>query len=402
MEIYMEIVISGMGVVSTAGHNLSEFWKTLEDGMITYCKLKEFDNNKYRYCVGAKIIDEKWRNSIFQTDDKYGRASAYAISATINALKDADIDQNILNGARVALCISTTMGEVDIEEEISLLKGKNRLPPNFNRASLYSADNIARAISEVVLISGPCYTIATACAGGNYALAMAKFLLETDQADIVIAGGVDVFSRVAFTGFQRLLSMSPDVCRPFARDRKGMILGEGCGMIILEKSNNLRRGKEIYGYLLGTGITSDRYHMVSPHPNGDGAVRAMNSALHDAGVSIYDIDYISAHGTGTYLNDKVEAKALETVFGYDNVPPVSSIKSMLGHPMGAASALECIATMLMLNKNIMLPTMNIDNLDPSMNFDVVQNKAKKKKLKYALSNSFAFGGQVGCIVVKGR
>ena len=118
------------------------------------------------------------------------------------------------------------------------------------------------------------------------------------------------------------------------------MLFRSCGMIILEKSNNLRRGKEIYGYLLGTGITSDRYHMVSPHPNGDGAVRAMNSALHDAGVSIYDIDYISAHGTGTYLNDKVEAKALETVFGYDNVPPVSSIKSMLGHPMGAASALE--------------------------------------------------------------
>lgn len=332
----------------------------------------------------------------------YGKVSGYAISAASSAIASAGLMPDDISRARIAVCIGTTMGEINAEEHITELKYNKKLT-NIDRRLLdsYNTENIGNAVMKALGLSGPVYTVPAACSAGNYAFALGKRLIEWGYADIVIAGGVDTFSRVAFTGFQRLLSLSPDLCRPFDKNRQGLIVGEGCGIVVLEKeSTAIARKARIWGRLLGVGLTSDRYHMVAPHPEGDGAIRAMNYALREAGLSSNDIDYVSAHGTGTPVNDKVEVKAMERVFGSGSVPATSSIKSMLGHAMGAASAFELIASIQMMHNGKILPTVNHIETDPECLIDCVPNVARDASIDLVMSNSFAFGGQVCSVVVK--
>ena len=398
------IAITGMGVISPAGTNLFDFWTTLESGAITYKVIEEFkNNNNFRIKIGSRLEDNSWQAMVpDQYRKNYGKASQYCIVASISALKNAAIDISELQHLRVAVVLSTTMGEIQVEEEVSLIehkKGKEKVPQNL--LSKYSTDNIISALSDYLNISGPSYMIPAACAGGNFAVSLGKRLLEWDKADIVIAGGLDVFSRVAFTGFQRILSLTPDFCKPFDRFRKGLVLGEGCGIVILEKSDSAKARKaKIYGEIIGAGLSSDRYHMTSPHPDGDGAARAMKYALREAKLLPCDINYISAHGTGTVANDKIEVKALKEVFGPEKIPPISSIKSMIGHSMGAAGAIELIACLQMIQHNTILPTLNYSCPDPECNVDCVPNVARKTRLDCVISNSFGFGGQSSSIIVK--
>ncbi len=400
-----QTVITGMGVISSAGVGLDEFWNNLKAGKITYGDIEEYKNNKnYRITVGARVSDEKWKDNLNQEyRNKYGKASQYAVSASLSALEDAGLRVGEYASDRIAIVIGTTMGEIQVEEEISLLRhssGLEEIPQHLLKH--YKTANISCSVREALQAEGPVYTVPAACAAGNYAMAFGKHLMEMGYADIVVAGGVDVFSRVAFTGFQRLLSLAPDICRPFDKGRKGLVVGEGCGIAVLERESSAKaRGARIHGVLSGVGLSSDRYHMTSPHPDGDGAIRAMRSALAEAGIMPGDIDYVSAHGTGTPANDRIECKALEAVFGEGRIPPVSSIKSMIGHAMGAASSLELIASIQMMRQGIMLPTINYSEPDPECRVDCVPNISRKESMKYILSNSFAFGGQVSSIVVKG-
>jgi len=391
-----DIVVTGMGVLSTAGHTVEEFWNTLINGKITYKELDELaDDTNYRIKVGAKIRTKHWSENLPQNiTKKYGQAACYTVSTVLRAIDDGNIDLNQFEKERIAVIIGTTMGEIGVEEEIVRQSCHSEIPAE-SMYKKYPTCNIVNAVAEFINAKGYIYTVPAACAAGNYAVDLAKKLLAWDYADIVIAGGVDVFSYVAFAGFQRLLSLTPDLCRPFDKNRKGLVVGEGCGIVIMEREHE-RNNQKQYGKILGTGLASNAYHMTAPHIEGIGELAVMKKAIESAGLSYQDIDYISAHGTGTKLNDITEAKAINKLF--DNAPYVSSIKSMLGHSMGAASILELVASFLMLKNKIILPNINLVTQDDECTLNIVC-KPMKRELKYILSNSFAFGGQTSSVAI---
>ena len=398
------VFVIGMGLLSTAGLNLESFWDTLYSGTITYGGIEEFKNSgNYRVTIGARLRDHSYQEYLDSAwKKKYGKASLYSIYAALAALRDAEFPIGQLPVGRTAVCMGSTMGEIEVEETISTIrteKGLDAVPEDLFQK--YRTENICKSILEATGASGPVYLAPAACASGNYAIALGKRLIEWNKADMAIVGGVDVFSRLAFVGFQRLLSLTPDLCKPFDRTRKGLVVGEGCGIVILAGEKMVKaRNLKVQAELSGVGLASDRYHMTSPHPVGEGANRAMNLAFKEAGLDPGSIDYVSAHGTGTRANDETEIKALQNVFGGD-IPPVSSIKSMLGHAMGAASILEFIASVQMMRSNTLLPTVNFGEPDPgneTINF--VPNHPQEKKLDCILSNSFAFGGQVSTVILK--
>lgn len=404
-------VIVGMGVLSAAGADLDTFWDTLLNGNITYRNLKNFDNDEqYRIKIGSVINDKHWYaeiEKVFCPD--IGLASNYAVYASLQAVKNAGIDLESVPQGRAAVVIGTTMGEIQLEEALTthIYQGRenfnvNEIELNKKFLSMYPTNAIAQEVQKALKLSGPCYTISSACASGNYAFSLAVDLVMSGKVDIAVAGGIDVFSRVAFTGFQRLLALTPDYCRPFDKNRKGLVVGEGGGMIVVKRMRDALADKNpILGIFLGFGLSSERYHMTSPHPDGDGAIRAMEGAVKEAGISLKDIDYVSAHGTGTPANDKMESLALLKVFD-SKTPPLSSIKSIMGHAMGAASAFELIACIQMMQKNIILPTINYSEPDPLYDVDCVPNKARKAEMNCVLSNSFAFGGQMSSVIISGR
>jgi 3-oxoacyl-[acyl-carrier-protein] synthase II len=250
-------------------------------------------------------------------------------------------------------------------------------------------------------LRGPVAMIPTACAAGNFAIGLGRDLILRGDADLVLAGGVDPYSRVAHTGFNRLLSMSPDVCRPFDLRRKGIVLGEGAGVLVLERESAARaRGATPLAAVLGYGLSNDAFHIVNPDPDGLGLLRAMEAAMADAGLTAADIDYVSAHGTGTPANDAAESRAIRAFLGpRHRSVPVSSIKSMIGHTMGAASALEAVACVMALVSGIVPPTANHEVPDPECDLDVVPNQARRHPVGVVLSNAMAFGGNNACLVL---
>lgn len=257
--------------------------------------------------------------------------------------------------------------------------------------------SITRSIGVFLKTKGENLLIPNACAAGNYALGYGFDLIRKGEIDFAIVGGADSLSRVAFQGFQRLYAMSPDICSPFDKDRHGMLLGEGAGILILESLEKaLSRKAPIYAKVLEYGLSCDAFNMTIP--NRVGIKKSMTKAIKNANISIDDIDYISAHGTGTIQNDKEESGAIKEIFGEKQVP-VSSIKSMLGHCMGAASALESIACCLALKEDIIPPTINFKTPDPECDIDCVPNSARKIKVQTALNNGFAFGGNNCCVVL---
>lgn len=240
--------------------------------------------------------------------------------------------------------------------------------------------------------------IPTACSAGNYAISYAADLLRSGKADVMVAGGADPFSRIAFTGFSRLFALAPEKCQPFDKNRQGTLVGEGAGVLILEPLESARaRNATIYAEVLGYGLSCDGHHMTIPET--EGIRRVMRRALEDSDIKPEDVDYISAHGTGTPANDRAECAAIHDVFGsYADTLPVSSIKSMLGHTMGAASALEAIACVLAVFHDQVPPTINFETPDPECDVDCVPNSSRYHQTRIALNNSFAFGGNNASIV----
>jgi len=241
---------------------------------------------------------------------------------------------------------------------------------------------------------------ANACSAGNYSIGYAFDLIRSGKADVMLAGGVDAFSRVNLVGFSRLYAMAPEVCRPFDLNREGMLVGEGAGMLLLETLDSaLKRKATIYAEILGYGLSCDAYHMTAPKE--EGIVECMRRGIKEAGIKIEDVDYISAHGTGTVQNDKTECSAIKKVFGakYKEIP-ISSIKSMLGHTMGAASAIEAISCCLTIKEGVIAPTINYQTPDPECDVDCVPNHSRKAEVNIAFNNSYAFGGNNACLVFK--
>jgi 3-oxoacyl-[acyl-carrier-protein] synthase II len=266
----------------------------------------------------------------------------------------------------------------------------------------YPCHNIAANVASEVGFAAGAVMIPTACAAGNYAIAHAADRLAAGRADLMLAGGADAFSRITFTGFARLGAIAPDVCRPFDRHRKGMIPGEGAAVLVLEPLGRaLARGATIYAEVAGYGLSCDAHHMTAAHPEGDGAARAMEQALAAAGLAPDDVSYVSAHGTGTPVNDRLEAAAVRRVFGARaRRVPTSSIKSMLGHTMGAASAIEAAACALACATDRLPPTIHFEEPDPECDLDVVPNQAREVAVEVAMNNAYAFGGNNASVIFR--
>jgi 3-oxoacyl-[acyl-carrier-protein] synthase II len=332
-----------------------------------------------------------------------GRASQFAIVAATRALKDAGLDPERLDPARAGVSMGTTSGEPREVETYTdtLLKGDlGAIGPQL--VTRYPCGSIPASMAAALGFAGPNTMIPTACAAGNYAAANAMEYLRSGASDLMLAGGSDSFSRITYTGFARLGAIAPERCQPFDLNRKGMVPGEGAAVLVLEPADLAeRRGARIYAELVGYGLSCDAHHMTASHPEGEGAARAMLSALKDAGVAPGDVDYISAHGTGTPTNDRLETLSIKRVFG-DAAPriPISSAKSMLGHTMGAASAIETAICALAIERSRIPPTINYETRDPDCDLDYVPNHAREHRVEVAMNNAYAFGGNNASLILK--
>ena len=331
-----------------------------------------------------------------------GRASQFAIAAARIALADAEW-QGPLNQDQTGVSIGTTSGEphmIEQYDDCHVSKQLQRVHPEFIRK--YPCNVISAHIAAEFGLHGPNITIPAACAAGNHAVAFGFDTILSGRASIMLAGGSDCFSRITYTGFARLGAIAPDTCRPFDRNRKGMIPGEGAAVLVLESLEHARsRGARVYAEIAGYGLSCDAHHMTGAHPSGDGAVRAMEMALAEARIAPRDVNYISAHGTGTSVNDRIETGAVKRVFGDSaRAIPISSIKSMLGHTMGAASAIESATCALSVFSDLIPPTMNLQEPDPECDLDYVPNRAREHPVRVAMNNAYAFGGNNASVLFR--
>lgn len=394
------VVITGLGVISSIGTGKDNFWAALVAGESGISEISSFDPSGYFTRYGGEIKDFDPGYFIKKIEVKsMGRSSQLVIAATRLALLDAKLKK--IPSERVGVVIGTTMGESQVFEEINKIwveSGEEGVNPNLipQSPSNLLSSNVALEFD----LKGPNLVIPTACAAGNYAIGYAYDLIRFGKVDTMVAGGVDAFSKIAFTGFNRLFAMAPERCQPFDKNRKGMMVGEGSGVAILELLENAsERDAPIYAEILGYGMSCDAYHMTIPDVKG--ITSMLRTTLRNANISPEDVDYISAHGTGTVPNDKAECQAIREVFGEltDRIP-ISSIKSMLGHTMGAASALEAIVCTLTVKNDIIPPTINYETEDPECDIDCVPNVSRSHRVDIALNNSYAFGGNNACLVVK--
>ena len=372
------------------GSSVGEFWSALTGGRDGFAPVASFDTEGYRTRVGAEV-KEKIPREAFQ----------FAREAARQALADSRLELGALDLSGFGVALGTTSGETNKIDEMVPFRMAGDLE-KFRRETFrhFPASVPARLAAEFGL-RGPNIMLTTACAAGNYALSFAFDRIGSGAAELMLAGGVDVFARIVFAGFNRLLSVAPEFCAPFSPGRKGLIPAEGCGLLVLEERERaLARGARIYAEMLGYGLSSDAKHVTMPDPGG--VARAISDCLARSGLTPAEVDYISAHGTGTPANDKTETAAVKAVFGERaRAVPISSIKSMLGHAMGAASALEAAACCLALDTGVIPPTAHHAPGDPDCDLDYVPEKARKADPKIVLSNAFAFGGS-NCVIALAR
>jgi len=396
------VVVTGLGVVSSIGIGWQEFWKNLLAGKSGISKITSFDTSRYDRHYGGEVKNFNPYQFIDKRKaDSMGRTSQMAITAAKLAMEDAKLQKKAIINKRVGVIAGTTMGEPQILENLYSKSVRNKkLVIDIISALAYSPNSITLSVAREFGLSSYNFLFGNACSAGNYALGYAFDLIKTKKVDVIIAGGVDAFSAIAFTGFNRLLVMAPEKCQPFDKNRKGMLLAEGCGMFVLESLESaLKRNATIYAEILGYGLSCDASNMTtSDHIQ---ISRATKRALGNSGIMPDQIDYISAHGTGTVENDRAECKAFRSIFGERSKKiPVSSIKSMLGHPMGASAAIEAIACCLAIKDQKVPPTINFEEKDPECDIDCVPNKFRAYKIKTVINNSQAFGGNNACLVLR--
>ncbi len=397
------IVITGVGVISPIGCQKEVFWDALTSGVSGASEVKSFDTSDFKVHNGCEVKDFKYEDYINNGSRKVGKGSQFAIAATKLALDDSKIDVKNVDLERVGVSIGTTAGEIQILERVNQLryeKGDDSVDTDLFLK--HPCNNIPSNIAIEFGFEGPNTIIPTACAAGNYAIGYACDLIRLGRADIMLAGGTDPFSKVAYVGFSKLNAIAPELCQPFDKNRKGMLIGEGAGMLVLESMEDaLARNANIYAEILGYGLSCDGYHITIPHPEGNGVVSAMRKALKDVNIKPEEVQHISAHGTGTVANDKAETISIKKVFGeHSKRLAVISIKSMIGHTMGAASAIEAIACALAVKEDIVPPTINYETKDPECDLDFVPNVKREMQVNIALNNAYAFGGNNSCLVLK--
>jgi 3-oxoacyl-[acyl-carrier-protein] synthase II len=402
MNQHSRVVVTGIGVVTSIGIGVEPFWRNVLAGQSGIGPVESFDTGRYAVHVGGEVKSFAPGEFVRTLPvDSIARASQLAIAAARLALADAGLGPDGLDPAAAGVVFGTTSGEpVMIEHfnDLELSGARERLGSEF--IDQYPCHVLAAHVASELGFRGPNLVIPTACAAGNYAIAHALDTLRFDEAEVMLAGGSDAFSRITYTGFARLGAIAPERVQPFDKNRKGMIPGEGAGVLVLEPLTRAQaRGARIYAEVAGYGLTCDAHHMTAPQ--GDGAARAMQIAMADAGVAPHEVGYISAHGTGTAVNDKIETAAVKQAFGEVAYRvPVSSIKSMLGHTMGAASAIEAAACALAVRDDRLPPTINFETPDPDCDLDYVPNAARSQTVHVAMNNAYAFGGNNASVIFR--
>jgi 3-oxoacyl-[acyl-carrier-protein] synthase II len=407
-------VITGLGAVTSLGNNVADYWQGLVNGKNGATAITRFDpiNHKTKFACEVKGFDpllymEK------QDAKRMDLFTQFAIAAADECIKDSGINLETINGNRVGVILASGNGGMLTYEEEVMSYEKNGRVPRFSPFFISKMiPNIASGqISIRYGFRGVSYSIAAACASSNNAIANALDLIRLGRAEIIVAGGTEApISDASVGGFNAIKALSTlnesplTASRPFDVNRDGFVMGEGSGVLMIEELEHaLNRGANIYCELIGYGAASDAFHLVATHPDGLGATLAMEAAIADAGVSKADISYINAHATSTPIGDISECKAIETVFG-DLISKISisASKSMIGHMLGAAGAIEAIACVKSVENDMIHPTINLDNIDPQLNpsFDFTPLKSRKKEVLVALNNTFGFGGHAVTTVFK--
>lgn len=405
------VVVTGLGAVTPIGIGKDEFWKALLAGKSGIGKITRFDASEYTTQIAGEVKDFDPAKYIDKKEAKrMDRFTQFAVAASKMAFEDSGINLETEDRTRIGTMIGTGIGGMDtLNEQYKNLfdKGPNRISPFFIPMMI---GNMAAGQTSITFgLQGPCSCVTTACATGTNAIGDAFKLIQRGDADVMVAGGTEAaISPIAVAGFCSMKALStrndePEkASRPFDKDRNGFVMGEGAGVVILESLEHaVARGAHIYAEIVGYGFNADAYHITAPAPEGAQAAKCMAMALKDAGIEAEAVDYINAHGTSTPLNDKNETLAIKSLFGEHAYKlAVSSIKSMTGHLLGAAGGIECIATVLTLENDMIPPTINCDEPDEDMDLDYVPHTSRKQVVNVALSNSLGFGGHNATILLR--
>ena len=406
------VVVTGLGAVSPIGNNVNELWNGLLEGKNGIDLITKFDASNFdtKFAAEVKNFDaEKYldKKSIKRMDP----FTQYALVTAEMALEDAKLNFDKVDKDRFGVIFGSGIGGMitNQQQHFNYYETKNprQISPYF--VTMMISDIAAGQISIKYGLKGPNYATTSACATSSHAIADAFILIQRGSADLMISGGSEAaITEMAIGGFNAMKALSrwndryKEASRPFDKDRNGFVMGEGAGTIILEEYEHaVNRGANIYCEMAGIGLTADAYHITAPAPGGEGAVRSMKEAIRDAEISVNDIDYINAHGTSTPYNDINETNAIKTVFkdhAYKMV--ISSTKSMTGHLLGAAGGIESIATILSIKNDVAPPTINLTNPDPECDLNYSPLKSTKKTIRYAINNTFGFGGHNASILFK--
>ena len=405
------VVITGLGVISPVGTGLESFWNALINGVSGIGQVSRFDADAYSTRIAGEVRDFEPGNYLDRKEAKrMDRFAQFAVATSKMAINDAGLSLDNEDRDQIGVIIGSGIGGMGTYEEqcrILVEKGPNRVSPFF--VPMMISNMASGQVSIFLGTRGPNTTVVTACASGTHAIGEAFKTIQRGGAEVMITGGTEsAITPLTFAGFCSMRAMSTRnaepqrASRPFDAQRDGFVLGEGCGIIILENLEHaVARGAKIYAEVTGYGASADAFHITAPAPEGVGAVLAMQRALNDGGVAPEEIDYINAHGTSTDLNDKLETTAIKTVFGKHAYQlAVSSTKSMTGHLLGAAGAVEIVAAALTVRDGIIPPTINYEDPDPDCDLDYVPNQSRKAAVKMVLSNSFGFGGQNGTLIIR--
>jgi 3-oxoacyl-[acyl-carrier-protein] synthase II len=405
------VVITGMGVVTSLGLGLEPFWQSLITGKSGIVPITSFDVSAYTTRFAAEITDFNPCDYMERKEARHmDRFVQFAVAASKMAMENSKLEVTPEIADRVGVLIGSGIGGIlTIEDQYRVLteRGPDRISPFF--IPMLISDMGSGQVSIMFGAKGPNSSVVTACATGTHAIGDAYQIILRGDADAMIAGGAEApLSRMGLGGFcaARAVSTRNDdpahASRPFDATRDGFVMGEGAGIVVLERLNMARaRGAKIYAEVVGYGMSGDAYHITLPAPEGEGAARSMNKALDKAGIKPQDIDYINAHGTSTIPNDKLETAAIKRVFGENAYKvAISSTKSMTGHLLGAAGAVEAVVCAQVINTGIIPPTINYETPDPECDLDYVPNQARTMQVDTAMSNSFGFGGHNATLILK--
>ncbi|MEQ5159968.1 beta-ketoacyl-ACP synthase II [Proteus terrae] len=406
------VVVTGLGMLSPVGNNAEASWEAVCAGQSGIGLIEDFDTSHHATKFAGLVKDFNHEDYNLSRKDarKMDLFIQYGIAAGVQAIADSGLEVTEANASRIGAAIGSGIGGLGLIEEnhTSMMNGGPRkISPFFVPSTIINM--VAGHLSIMYGLRGPTISIATACTSGVHNIGHAARIIAYGDADAMLAGGAEkATTPLGLGGFGavRALSTRNDnpqaASRPWDKDRDGFVLGDGAGVLVLEEYEHAKnRGAKIYAEVVGFGMSSDAYHMTSPAENGEGGALAMTNALKDAGIASSKVGYINAHGTSTNAGDVAEAQAVENVFGKGTDVLVSSTKSMTGHLLGAAGAIESIFTILSLRDQIVPPTINLDNQDENCHLDFVPHKARKvENMEYALCNSFGFGGTNGSILFK--